>query len=150
MINEDDFVRVVRELSNGAWFFGSLFFWLACAFYLYRGEGRLWPVVIVRRSLSGALLPSQEIAISFMVFMTGSVLRSGYIWALLGTQNYPAVWIADVVQSAFIVMLVADAFMIVGSICGVRVMTPRNWRPWNWVVPGVIAFAVPALTWFVL
>lgn len=148
-------VLEVRELMNGAWFVIASFMWLALVIYMVVGyKRRGWPrggqlkFRLLRARTWWLGDPGLQLAASLLIFTTGSTIRGGYIWALLTAEAYPSIWVADLIERAFPVLLVSTGLTIVGGMCAVRVLTPTWMQPWNWLIPGITAVAVPLLVYY--
>jgi len=146
LFNLDD--QLIRELMNGMWFILSLEVLLALIYY------------IVWRAIKHPIKPQNiwvepevwykelgtQLALAWACFITGATIRAGWIWLLLECQNRlghrkDCNYILDTAEW----LLLASVFAIVGGVCTIRVMLPYWLRPWSYIVPAVVAVAVPLL-----
>lgn len=130
---------LLREFWNGAWFILCFVMLVMIGAFVVRRF--LTPTWKIRPGWYDEL--GTQTAIALFVFISGSALRAGWIWLLLNCQNegddctaiVSRVWMMDV----------AGVIAIVGGLCTIRVMSPREWLPWSWLGAGLVAVVVPVV-----
>lgn len=129
--------QVVREVWNGAWFSLALGMIVILA-----------AITLDRIRLIGSWKYAYDdtgvqICLALTMFVTASGARAAYIWLLLHCENfYPdCTWITEDDW----IMTVAGAIAIAGGLCTIRVLSPRRWLPWSWLVAGAFAIGMPIL-----
>lgn len=137
--------RVVREVFNGVWFVLSVEMLLALLWFLVasiREPQVARPTRIVLVPMCWYERPEVQLAIAWTVYITGSAMRAGWIWVLLECQNRTKTP-CSVVAQHYGFMMIAVALASIGGLCSMRIMLPERWAPWSWIVPGLVAFAIP-------
>lgn len=124
----------VREMWNGAWFMLTLSMLVALLAIAWDRLNKMG----VRPAYADL---GVQICLAFAIFVTASGLRAGYIWTLLHCRNFQdnCLW----VERDDWIMTVAGMIAFVGGLCVIRVMSPPKWRPWSWVVAGLISVGLP-------
>ena len=130
---------LLREFWNGAWFILCFVMLIMIgAFVVRRFFNSSWQI---RHGWYDEL--GTQTAIALFVFILGSALRALWIWLLLNCQNGggDCTWIVN--QSWL--MDIAGIVAIIGGLCTIRIMSPRDWLPWSWLGAGLVAVVVPVI-----
>lgn len=91
--------------------------------------------------------PGSKAAIALTIYFAGATMRAGWIWWLLHCENAGGSCFS--IRGNSWVMLVATALAMTGGLCCIRVFSPPHWHPWSWLAAGVVAVAIPFLTYLV-
>lgn len=124
-----------REITNGMWFFASLFLLASMLRVLYpqfKIEWRvwLWPVHL-------------KMAWGITLLCFGNMLRAGWIWSLLIANELGAVNAVRMFERSAIVSYIAIGFGVWGAVCTVKAITEAvrtqfgqgyPWLYWAFVV----------------
>ena len=127
---------IVREIMNGTWFLLSVMMVVTFAVYL------------LDRKMRGGdwyQRPGSQAAIALSIFLSGSAIRAGWIWWLLHCHNNRLDCTAY--QKSWGILIIGTILVVVGGLCCVRVFSPVSWRPWSWIVAGIISVAAPVFVY---
>ncbi len=136
-------LRLVREIGNGALAVLSAVMVIMLGLFVLRRFQD--PAGGVRRGWYDE--PGTQIAIALMVLVFGKGLRSTWIWLLLSCQNVggDCGWMYRtpyVIEAAVLIS-------IVGGLCIIRVLSPREWLPWSWLGSTAVCVGVPLVYYWV-
>jgi hypothetical protein len=133
MIGDVD--KAVLEIGSGAWFITSFSLALVFGYHVLQHfrYDRHW-----RQSVT------LQASLAFVAFGLGSAMRAGLAWARFSSDDYSA--------SAFILTWwpwfeVSIIMNSIGAAAAIYILSP-GWRACAAIIITVLAFAVPAVVWF--
>lgn len=144
---------LAREFWNGAWMILCIIMVAMLALFIwerwrrFRGSGLGWYEE-----------PGIQTAIALAVFFLGSGIRATWVWMRLGCENdvrdhvgsgNPFSYLSECewLYTTYLgyALELSAVLAIAGATCIVRVLSPRQWRPWSWISALVLAVALPPL-----
>lgn len=144
--------EVLREIMNGMWFVLSLEIWLSFLFYVYQratkppGEPQwIWVVPVPWREQVGT-----QLALAWSIYISGSVLRAGWIWVLLECQNRMGRGKCTYITDTASWLYLASVLAIIGGTWMMARILPESWGKKRILIPPALAVAIPVLVHVVI
>jgi hypothetical protein len=139
--------EVLREIMNGMWFVLSMEIWLSFVVYIYLratkppGEPQwIWVVPVPWRQQVGT-----QLAMAWALYISGSALRAGWIWALLECHNRIGRNQCAYITETASLLYLASALAIVGGTWMMARVLPESWGKKRILIPPLVAISVPVL-----
>lgn len=144
--------ELYREIMNGTWFILSLEILFALIIYLFVRLRNSKELVVYEwtKPASWYQDPATQLAIAWTCYMAGSAVRAGWIWLLLECQNRLGRNGCYHISNSQETLWVATILAVIGGVCTIRCMLRPEWRPWSYLVPGVVAVTVPLVVHYFL
>lgn len=88
--------------------------------------------------------PSNQMAIAFTLYFVGEVVARGWTSLFLRRATVSSIEARAFMEATYLWAIGGAVLSLTGALCIIRLFSPDAWRPWGWIVPGLIAVAFAA------